>query len=62
MAQGKLASARRPGNSPLIKLPIRPKAKPKGTQGATKSMTWRQGFLREYANQVCDTITPNKPP
>ena len=39
IAQGKAGSATRPHNSPFIKLPKRPNARPSGTNGAIKSVT-----------------------
>ena len=39
-----------------------PAASPVGTQGATKSATWSQGRLREWANHSIETTTPSSPP
>jgi hypothetical protein len=62
IAQGRLGSAKRPHSSPLMKLPIRPAAKPVGTHGATRSVTSRKARLRERANSAIATITPSRPP
>ena len=45
-----------------MKLPIRPAAKPVGTQGATRSVTSRNGRLRVYENRASAAITPSRPP
>ena len=62
MPQGRSALEKRPHSSPLMKLPIRPAANPVGTQGATRSVTSRNGRLRIRANSARATITPSRPP
>ena len=60
MAHGK--SVGRPHNSPLIKLPKRPNAKPNGTKGAIKSVTSKKLLLFFLPNQNMATRTPMNPP
>ena len=62
IAQGRLESAALPHSSPLMKLPMRPQAKPVGTQGAIKSMTSKKPMPRARAHSHKATITPSSPP
>src|SRR5664280_1444467 len=62
IAPGHHAGAGRPHNSPLMKLPMRPNARPGGTRGETKSITSNHDILRARANHQNAAITPSRPP
>ena len=57
IAHGSDGSAARPRNSPLMKLPRRPKPSPGGTSGAMKSITANQAsfFFRAYKVSAAST-------
>ena len=60
MPQGR--SVGRPGSSPLMKLPSRPAASPRGTSGATKSIVVIQRSFRRPQKIAMAMSTPRKPP
>jgi hypothetical protein len=45
-----------------MKLPMRPDARPVGTQGATRSVTSKNERLRRQPKNAIATITPSRPP
>lgn len=55
-------SARRPHNSPLMKLPTRPAASPSGTSGAMKSVMSSHERCHLYAQKPIARSTPRNPP
>ncbi len=52
----------RPQSSPLMKLAMRPKPRPKGTQGATRSASFKRSIRFTLENQTRATATPIMPP
>ena len=62
IAQKAVGSVKRPHNSPLIKLPIRPLAKPKGTSGAMPSAHFIHDIPCFLANNKEAMTTPKNPP
>ena len=62
IAQGSDGSATRPHNSPLMKLPMRPAARPSGTSGAMKSVMSSHDRCHLREHKPIATRTPRKPP
>lgn len=62
IAHGSASEASLAHSSPLMKLPIRPAARPSGAVGTRKSATWRKGRPHRHEKNQIPSTTPMAPP